>query len=78
VAASVAKSVYLKACSLFIEQPCICGLRVVPAIERSKNVSTTVEMNRPTDKKKITVGKENKVQKDLFGILNHDELDAFR
>jgi hypothetical protein len=24
------------------------------------------------------VGKENKVQKDLFGTLSHDELDVFR
>jgi hypothetical protein len=34
-------------------------------------------MSRPTDKKKIKVGKANKIQNDLFGTLRHDLSDAF-
>jgi hypothetical protein len=40
-------------------------------------VSIAVEMSRPTDKKKIKVGKENKIQNDLFGTFRHDLSDAF-
>jgi len=49
----------------------------VPAIDRSEIVSTIVEMNNPVDKAKKTVGKENKIQNDLFGTLRHDFSEAF-
>jgi hypothetical protein len=34
-------------------------------------------MNNPVDKAKKTVGKENKIQNDLFGTLRHDFSEAF-
>jgi hypothetical protein len=40
-------------------------------------VSIEVEMSRPTDKKKMKVGKENKIQKDLFRTSRHELSDAF-
>jgi hypothetical protein len=77
MATRTVKNVYLKAWSFFIVQPGVSSFGVIPVIGRSQNVSIAVEMRRPTDKKKMKVGKENKIQNDLFGTLRHDLSDAF-
>lgn len=68
VAANVTTSVYLNTSSFIKGQPCIPRPRSGSTTERrSQNVSMTVEMSKPIDKKKTTLGKDSKTQKDLFG-----------